>query len=170
MTVIQQEEQRVGIFIDTQNIYHSARNLFNKKVNFDAVVKKALGKRKLVRAIAYVITTENGDETMFLEALRKIGVETACKDLQIFPGGSKKADWDVGIVVDAITLAPKLDVIILVSGDGDFIPAVEYLRSLGCQVEAVAFSQSCSSKLQQVVDHFTDLSINYKDYLLNGNR
>lgn len=166
MAVIQQVEQRVGIFIDTQNIYHSARNLYGAKVDFGAVMKKALGKRRLVRAIAYVITTDAGDETMFLEALEKIGVETMSKELQVFPGGFKKADWDVGIVVDAITLAPKLDVIIIVSGDGDFVPAIDYLKMQGCQVEVVAFSQSASSRIQQAADHFTDLSIDADKYLL----
>ena len=166
MAVIQHAEQRVGIFIDTQNIYHSSRNLYGAKVDFSAVVKKALGKRRLVRAIAYVITTDAGDETMFLEALQKIGVETMSKDLQVFAGGFKKADWDVGIVIDAITLAPKLDVIVFVSGDGDFVPAVNYLKMQGCQVEVVAFSQSASSRLQQTADQFTDLSEDPDQYLI----
>ena len=168
MSVIKQEEQRVGVFIDTQNLYHSAKNLYNKKVNFSEVLKKSLGNRRLVRALAYVITTGSGDETSFLEALEKMGVETVSKDLQIFPGGTKKADWDIGIVVDAISLAPKLDVVVLVTGDGDFVPAVHYLKFLGCQVEVVAFGKSCSSKLKDAADLLTDLSDDTKKYLING--
>src|SRR3989338_6116911 len=128
MTVIKHKEQRVGVFIDTQNLYHSARNLYKARVNFGAVLKDAVMGRKLVRAVAYVITTEAGDEKNFFEALSKLGIETKTKDLQIFAGGVKKGDWDVGITVDAITMAPKLDAVILVSGDGDFVPLVEYLR------------------------------------------
>ena len=96
MTVIKHKEQRVGVFIDTQNLYHSARNLYQARVNFGAVLKDAVAGRKLVRAVAYVITTEAGDEKNFFEALSKLGIETKTKDLQIFAGGAKKADWDTG--------------------------------------------------------------------------
>src|SRR3989344_2098290 len=120
MTVIKHKEQRVGIFIDTQNLYHSAKNLYKSKVNFGQIVKDAAAGRSLIRAVAYVITTESGDEKSFFEALEKVGIETKTKNLQIFAGGAKKADWDVGLAVDAIKLAPKLDAVVLVSGDGDF--------------------------------------------------
>ena len=101
-------DQRVAVFIDTQNLYHSAKNLYNTKVNFGAIMDTVVGKRKLIRALAYVITTEAGDETQFFEALTKLGIETKTKDLQVFYGGAKKADWDVGLAVDAIRLAPKV--------------------------------------------------------------
>jgi uncharacterized LabA/DUF88 family protein len=167
MTVIKHKEQRVGVFIDTQNLYHSARNLYQARVNFGAVLKDAVAGRKLVRAVAYVITTEAGDEKNFFEALAKQGIETKTKDLQIFSGGSKKADWDVGLAVDAITMAPKLDTVILVSGDGDFIPLVEYLRiHSGIQVEVVSFGKSTSGKLREAVDDFVDLSENPRKYLM----
>ncbi len=166
MTVIKHKEQRVGVFIDTQNLYHSARNLYKARVNFGAVVKDAVAGRKLVRAVAYVITTEAGDEKNFFEALEKIGIETKTKDLQIFAGGSKKADWDVGLAVDAIKMAARLDSVVIVSGDGDFIPLVEYLQSIGVQVEVVSFGKSTSGKLREVVDDFVDLSDNPKKYLI----
>src|SRR3989338_6979039 len=107
MTGIKHKEQRVGGFIDTQKLYHSARNLYKARVNFGAVLKDAVAGRRLVRAVAYVITTEAQDEKAFFEALGKLGIETKTKDLQIFAGGAKKADWDVGLAVDAIKLAPK---------------------------------------------------------------
>ena len=166
MTVIKHKEQRVGVFIDTQNLYHSARNLYKARVNFGAVVKDAVAGRKLVRAVAYVITTEAGDEKNFFEALEKIGIETKTKDLQIFAGGSKKADWDVGLAVDASKMAARLDSVVIVSGDGDFIPLVEYLQSIGVQVEVVSFGKSTSGKLREVVDDFVDLSDNPKKYLI----
>jgi uncharacterized LabA/DUF88 family protein len=167
MAVIKHKEQRVGVFIDTQNLYHTARNLYNARVNFGSVVKDVVAGRKLVRAVAYVITTEAGDEKNFFEALAKLGIETKTKDLQIFAGGSKKADWDVGLAVDAIKMSARLDSVVIVSGDGDFIPLVEYLQSIGVQVEVASFGKSTSGKLKEAVDDFVDLSENPRKYLLN---
>lgn len=166
MSVIKHAEQRVAIFIDTQNLYHSAKNIYKSKVNFDAVVKAALGDRKLVRALSYVVTTESGEESAFFEALEKIGIEVKTKDLQIFFGGAKKADWDVGMAIDAIKLSSKVDAIVLATGDGDFIPLVEYVRSQGCQVEAITFGRSCSSRLREFVDDFIDMDDDPKRYLI----
>ena len=168
MTVIKHKEQRVGVFIDTQNLYHSARNLYNARVNFGTVVKDAVAGRKLVRAVAYVITTEAGDEKNFFEALEKLGIETKTKDLQIFPGGAKKADWDVGLAVDAIKMASRLDCVVIASGDGDFVPLVEYLQTLGIQVEVVSFGKSTSGKLREVADAFVDLSAEPRKFLIGA--
>jgi uncharacterized LabA/DUF88 family protein len=169
MSVIKHKEQRVGIFIDTQNLYHTAKNLYHARVNFGQIVKDALGDRSLIRAVAYVITTEAGDEKAFFEALTKMGIEAKTKDLQIFAGGSKKADWDVGMAIDAVKLAPKLDAVVLVTGDGDFVPLVEYLQMhSGCQVEAVSFGKSTSSKLREAVDDFIDLDQNPRKYLIGS--
>lgn len=168
MAVIKHKDQRVGVLIDAQNLYHSAKNLYSCKVNFGAVLGHAVAERKLIRALAYVISTESGDETTFFEALTKTGIETKTKDLQVFYGGQKKADWDVGIAVDAIRMAPKLDTIILVTGDGDFAPLVEYLKfNEGVQVEVVSFGQSTSSKLKEVTDAFLDLSLEPQKFLIN---
>ena len=166
MTVIKHKEQSVGVFIDTQNLYHSARNLYKARVNFGAVLKDAVAGRKLVRAVAYVITTEAGDEKNFFEALTKLGIETKTKDLQIFHTGTKKGDWDVGLTVDAIKMAPRLDSVVIISGDGDFIPLVEYLQTIGVQVEVVSFGKSTSGKLREAVDDFVDLSENPRKYLI----
>ncbi len=168
MTVIKHKEQRVGVFIDTQNLYHSARNLYKARVNFGAVVRDVVAGRKLVRAVAYVITTEAGDEKNFFEALEKSGIETKTKDLQIFASGSKKADWDVGLAVDAIKMSPRLDCVVIASGDGDFVPLVEYLQTNGVQVEVVSFGQSTSGKLREAVDEFVDLSDNPRKYLMGA--
>lgn len=171
MSVIKHIEQRVGIFIDAQNLYHSAKNLYHSKVNFGQIVKDALGDRKLVRAVAYVIATESGEEKGFFDALEKMGIETKVKDLQVFSSGAKKADWDVGLAIDAVKLAPKLDTIIIVAGDGDFIPLVQYLQiSHGCQVEVASFGKSTSSKLIEAADHFMDLDQNAHKYLLRVGR
>lgn len=165
MAVIKHKEQRVGIFIDTQNLYHSAKNLYKAKVNFGEMVKTALADRVLIRAVAYVITTEGGDEQSFFEALEKSGIETKTKDLQIFWGGAKKADWDVGLAVDAIKMAGKLDTVIIASGDGDFVPLVEYLKT-SCQVEVISFGRSSSAKLKEVADDFIDMDDDPRKYLI----
>ena len=161
--MIKHKDQRVGVLVDVSNMYHSAKNLYKKRVNFKEVLKQAVDGRKLIRATAYVIKTENEEGVSFFEALSKQGFEVAMKDLQIFAGGMKKADWDVGIAIDAIKLAPKLDVIVLVSGDGDYLPLVNYLQNTtGCLVELIAFKQTASSKLIERVDDFVNLSDNKK--------
>lgn len=169
MSVIKHKAQRVAVFIDTQNLYHSAKNLYNSKVNFGNIVKDAVAGRELVRAVAYVISTESGEEKAFFEALGKSGIETKVKDLQVFGSGAKKADWDVGLAVDAVKLAPRLDACIIVSGDGDFIPLVEYLQDhSGIQVEVASFGRSTSQKLKEAVDDFLDLSDNPGKYLMRS--
>ena len=166
--MIKRKEQRVGIFVDVQNLYYSAKNLYGRKVNFGEVLKTAVAGRKLIRAIAYVVKAQNIDEQKFFEALDNQGFEVKMKDLQIFYGGHKKGDWDVGIVIDIIRLSPKLDVVVLVTGDGDFIPLVEYLKNHGQYVEVVAFGESASSQLVSEADEFTDLSRQRIKYLLGG--
>lgn len=169
--IIKHKEQRVGVYIDAQNLYHSGKNIYHSKVNFGQILKDALDGRKLVRATAYVIATESGEENAFFEALTKMGIETKIKDLQIFSSGAKKADWDVGLAIDAVKLSPKLDAIILVTGDGDFVPLVEYLQmNQGCQVEVVSFGKSTSSKLIEAADHFMDLDSSPNKYLLRGGK
>lgn len=165
MAVIKQKEQRVVMLIDTQNLYHSAKNLYGAKVNFGAVLKEAVADRHLVRAIAYVITTETEEEKSFFEALNSLGIETKTKDLQVFFGGAKKADWDVGLAVDAIRFASKADSIVIASGDGDFVPLVEYLKFMGTQVEVITFGRSTSSRLKEAADDFIDMCDDPRKYL-----
>lgn len=163
---LKHKNQRVAVLIDVQNLYHSAKNLYRAKVNFEEVLKLAVSKRKLVRAFAYVIRTKSGEEKPFFEALTKIGIETRVKDLQEFYGGLKKADWDVGIAIDAIKTAPSVDVIVLASGDGDFVPLAEYLKYQGKRVEIIAFSKSASLKLKETADDFAGLEEKPKRYLI----
>lgn len=166
--MITYKEQRVGVFIDVQNMYYSAKNLYNAKVNFGNILETAVGNRKLIRAIAYVVKTKTGEEKPFFEALEKLGLETQEKELMVYDG-VKKADWDVGICIDSISMADRLDVIVLVSGDGDFIPLVQYLKmNKGCRVEAIAFRETTSTKLTEATDEFTDLSHDKRKYLISA--
>ncbi|MDO9399357.1 MAG: NYN domain-containing protein [bacterium] len=161
------KEQRVGVLVDIQNLYYSAKVLHKKKVNFGQILKEAVGDRKLIRAIAYGIKTLEGQEEKFFEALEKQGFEVKTKDLQIFPGGAKKGDWDVGIAMDAIKMSKSLDVIVLVAGDGDYIPLVNYIQSTtGCRMEGIAFLESTSKKLVEELDSFINLSENKKKFLI----
>lgn len=165
MSVIKHKDQTIAVFIDVQNLYYSARHLYQKKVNFSEILKAAISKRKLIRAIAYVVKTKTGEEKPFFEALVRAGIETKERELQEFFGGAKKADWDVGITIDMVRIAPMVNAIVLVSGDGDYIPVIEYLKGQGKQVEVIAFGKSASSKLREVADDFIDLSEQSK-YLL----
>jgi uncharacterized LabA/DUF88 family protein len=181
--------QRVGIFVDVSNLYHSAKNLYQGRVNYAELIKYLVGGRQLIRAMAYVVKSEgvepqhahvttghakaisaapvpasdmNGgagsSEASFFEALEKAGLELRMKDLQIFAGGMKKGDWDVGMAVDAIRMMPSLDVVILVTGDGDFIPLVNYLKWGGGKVvEVASFRRSASSKIVEAADTFINI-------------
>lgn len=156
--MIKHKEQRVGVLVDVSNMYHSAKNLYNAHVNYKEILKQSVANRKLIRAIAYGVRTEKEDENPFFEALTREGFEVKLKDLQIFTGGMKKADWDVGIAIDAVKLSEKLDVIVLISGDGDYLPLVEYLQNTkGCLVEVLAFRKSASNVLMEEADDFIDL-------------
>ena len=167
MSVIKHKAQRVAVLMDVQNLYHSARNLSHARVNFKEVLKTAVAGRNLVRALAYVIRTETGEEKTFLDALTKMGIETRIKDLQIFPGGVKKADWDVGMAMDAVKLGNRIDALVLMSGDGDFIPLIDHLHEVnGIQVEVVAFARSSSQKLKEVADDFIDIGSDPRKYLM----
>ena len=151
--------QRVGIFFDVQNIYHSAKHLYNSRVNFEKLIKELVGTRTLIRAVAYVVKSDAvPGEQSFFEALEKVGMELRVKDLQVYASGAKKGDWDVGLTVDAIRIPPVLDVVILITGDGDFVPLVEYLRwGMGKQVEVCAFGKTTSARLIEATDKFIDL-------------
>ena len=154
--------------IDVQNLYYSARNLYHQKVNFSEVLKQGVSGRKFIRAFAYVVRTKTGEEKPFFDALIKLGIETRVRDLQEFYGGAKKADWDVGIVIDAIRTAASLDVIVLCSGDGDFIPLVEYLKNQGKRVEVASFGKTTSLKLKEAADEFIDLDLEPGKFLLKN--
>jgi uncharacterized LabA/DUF88 family protein len=167
MSIPKHKNQRVAVLIDVQNMYHSAKHIYNGRANFKEILKAAVASRQLIRAVAYVIKTESGEESPFFEALSKMGIELKVKDLQIFPGGMKKADWDVGLAIDAIRLAEMaIDAIVLVTGDGDNVPLVEYLKGKGRQVEVVAFGKSTSARLREAADDFIDLGEDIRRFVI----
>jgi len=147
-------------------MYYSAKQLYHKKVNFTSILNQAVSNRKLTRAIAYVIKTDIKEEVNFHDALNKIGIEVKAKDLQIFLGGAKKGDWDIGIAMDAVRLSPKVDVVVLVSGDGDFKDLLQYLQSHGCRGEVIAFGRTASKHLKETADDYHDMDKNPSKYLI----
>lgn len=164
--IVKNPDQRVAVLVDVQNLYYSAKNLYKARVNYKNLLKLIVKDRLLVRAIAYVIRAEESRESDFFEALNSAGFEVKEKDLQVFIGGAKKGDWDLGIAMDAIRLGQKVDSIILVSGDGDFQPAVNYLQqSSGCLVEVVAFRKTSNNELIKMADDFINIEDHTKQLL-----
>jgi len=146
--------QRVGVFVDVQNMFYSAKHLRNSKINFAKLMERAVRGRQLIRAICYTVENEDHDQSNFTEMLRSNGYEIKSKVLRTRGDGSAKADWDMGIAIDAISLAEKLDIVVIVSGDGDFIDLVNHLKSRGCFVEAISFERSTCDDLIEAVDYF----------------
>lgn len=149
--------QRVVVLVDNQNIYHSAQNLVNSNVDYGELLKHVLGDRTLIRAIAYDITSERHKEKAFFRSLRSVGFEVKVKELKEFTNGSRKGDWDMGIAIDAIALSGKADVLVLVSGDGDFVDLVEMLKARGVRVEVVSFGGSTAAELVEASNDHTDI-------------
>lgn len=161
-------DQRIAVFFDVQNLYYSAKALYDAKVNFAEILNTATAGRKLVRAIAYTVKADMPEEQSFFDALEKLGIEVKTKELQTFVNGTKKGDWDVGIAVDILKMAPKLDAVVLCSGDGDFQVLLHHAKAEGCRVEVISFGRSTSGKLVEEADDFIDLDNDNKRYLLRA--
>ncbi len=161
-------DQRVAFLIDTQNMYHSAKHIHGARLNFGRAVDLVADHRPIIRAIAYVAKSKSGEEQGFFDALQNAGIELKSKDVQEFASGAKKADWDVGMAVDAVKLGEKVDVIVLMTGDGDFVPLVEYLHGRGVIVEVAAFAESTNAELKDVCDRFFDISSEGEELLMGG--
>lgn len=163
---MQRTHQRVGVFVDVQNMYYSARALYDQRVDFGEILKEAVGDRQLIRAFAYVIEAGKEEEGKFFDALVDRGYTLRSKELLRFHGGNEKGDWDIGMAIDMIKLADKLDAVVLVSGDGDFADVLYYLKSKGVQCEVMAFGSSASSQLREAADAVLDLSENLGRFLI----
>ncbi len=159
------KNQRVALFVDIQNMYYSAKNMYDGKVNYRNILKAAQDKRKLIRALAYVIKASTKNEDNFFDALEDMGFFVKRKDLKKFHGGAKKGDWDMGIAIDAIELSEKIDVAVLVTGDGDFTSLVNHIKAKGVQVEVMSFKKSTASELIEASDVYIDLAQNQKKFL-----
>ncbi len=147
--------QRLGIFVDVQNMFYSAKALHQSKIDYSKLLQEIVCNRDLVRAIAYVVHKPDADQSGFTDALERLGYEIKTKELRLRPDGTAKGDWDMGIAIDTIAMAPKLDTVVLVTGDGDFAPLVEMLKAQGCRVEVVSFRKSTAIELIEASTQYT---------------
>jgi uncharacterized LabA/DUF88 family protein len=149
--------QRVAVFVDELNMYWSAKSMYQKKVNYQALLEKIASGRSLVRATAYIIRTAETDQSQFVHLLHQAGYEVKIKDLRKFPDGTAKGDWDMGLAIDAISMADRVDVIALASGDGDFCDLVRHLKARGVRVEVYAFMGTAAEDLRLTATEFSPL-------------
>jgi uncharacterized LabA/DUF88 family protein len=153
--------ERVGVFVDVANLLYSARTL-RMTVDFGKLLDFLRGNRRLVRAQAYCPTSpQPGDEQMFLQAVKGLGYRITTKNYKTFSSGAKKADLDLDLCMDVVRLVDgrAVDCIVLVSGDSDFMPMLDYCSDHGVRVEVAAFDESMSATLRQSCDLFINLSM-----------
>lgn len=157
-------DQRVGIFVDVQNMFYAAKHLYNSKLNFARLLDYIARGRPLVRSIAYVVQTPEIDQSNFLTMLRANAYEIRSKDLKQRPDGSCKGDWDMGLALDALAMSERLDVVAIVSGDGDFVDLVNFLKARGVRVEVYSFPYSTAEELRHAATEYfqmgTEIVIN----------
>lgn len=151
---------RVGLFVDVQNMYYAARGR-NARLDFGALMAATTRDRRLVRAVAYVVQNRDVDQSGFVSMLKQKNYEVKRKDLKVRGDGSSKADWDMEIALDILGLAGSLEVVVLVSGDGDFTPLVGRVRALGPRVEVYSFPGSTSMDLIEASDRHVPLDESY---------
>ena len=150
---------RVGVFVDVQNMFYSARQL-GGRLDFEKLLEVTVAGRRLVRAIAYVVTTPEVDQSKFVTMLRQKGYEVKIKELRKRIDGSAKGDWDMGMAIDIVRLSESLDVVVLVSGDGDFVDLVNLIKTKGPRVEVFSFDQNTSRDLIEAADAYYPIGEN----------
>lgn len=156
-------EQRVGLFVDTQNLYYAARDIFSRHVDYRRLLDLAERGRRLSAATAYVVERE-GESTAygFVTKLSRLGYRVRRRTVRIHRSGSDgrqllEGDWDMGIAADIVRAWDGLEVVVLASGDGDFVPMLELAQQRGCRVEVLAFSGSAAQSLLDLADASIDL-------------
>jgi len=152
--------ERVGVFVDVANLVYSARSL-RIEMDFGRLLNFLHGNRRLIRAHAYAPTSPDGIEQSFLPAVKGLGYRITTKNYKTFASGAKKADLDLDMCMDVVRLveAGALDTVVLVSGDSDFLPLLEYCSDHGVRVEVAAFDDSAALILRQSCDLFINLSL-----------
>ncbi|WP_300524521.1 NYN domain-containing protein [Alcanivorax sp.] len=119
---------RIAVFADVQNIYYTTRQAFGRQFNYRALWEQLCNQGEVVSAIAYATHRGDDGQTKFQDALKHIGFTVKLKPYIQRSDGSSKGDWDVGIAVDVMTLAPQVDTVVLLSGDGDFDVLLERIN------------------------------------------
>lgn len=146
---------KVAIFVDVQNIYYTSRQVFKRNFDYNAFWASATKDRQVTQAFAYAIDRGDQKQHEFQNILRAIGFEVKLKPFIQRSDGSAKGDWDVGITIDAMEYSPDADVIVLVSGDGDFDLLVNKLRiDKGKRVEVYGVANLSANSLIQAASEF----------------
>ena len=149
--------KNVAVFVDVANLYYSARGQ-EVDVDYVALLKAATKGRDLIRAYAYSgLDPENENQRKFIDFLFKNGYKVVHKDIRKFGDGRVKANLDIELVVDLFRLAKRMDIAVIVSGDGDFAPAIRALQDEGVRCEVISFRPNTSSDLIAVADEFIDI-------------
>jgi uncharacterized LabA/DUF88 family protein len=151
--------QRLGIFVDVQNMFYSAKQFHQGKIDYGRMLREIAGQRQLIRAIAYIVQKADINQDSFYSALQNLGYEIKIRELRARPESEAKnavakGSWETGLSIDAISMARKLDTIALVAGDGDYVPLAEGLKLRGCRVEVYSFERSTASELIRAADQF----------------
>jgi uncharacterized LabA/DUF88 family protein len=144
--------QRVAILVDAANIFMRCLET-GIRLDYSRVIER-LNSRQILRCIFYHVEIDATREAGFIQKIRSMGYEVKTKQLKVYPDGTRKADMDVDLTIDAVCLADKVDVICIVSCDGDYVPLVYYLKSRGLKAEAMGFERCTSHRLKEAVDEF----------------
>jgi uncharacterized LabA/DUF88 family protein len=155
--------ERIGVFIDVQNVYYGARQL-KGKLDFDALMQAAVEDRRLIQATAYVVESKEIDQSGFIALLEQRGIEVRRKTLQVRADGSMKGDWDMELALDILEAVPGLDVVVLVSGDGDFTSLLKRVKRQGPRVEVIGFPRNTAKSLIGAADRFVGLDRKFMIY------
>jgi len=155
---IPRDQLRVGIFVDVQNMFYAAKKLDGARINYEAMLDNIVSGRRLIKAVAYIVESSEIDQSGFISVLEKKGYQVRRKELKSFGDGTAKGDWDMGMAIDMIEMASQLDVVALVSGDGDFVSLVRLIKKIGPRVELYAFGHNLSTELREVSDQFFEIS------------
>lgn len=154
------KKERIAIFVDSQNLYYSARMGYAAKVNYEKLLKLITENRNLIKAYAYIVQAPDGDVKPFATSLERIGYIVKIKDVRTRSDGSAKANWDMGMALDILGILDRVDTIILASGDGDFVPLVDFIKTKNKRVEIFAFAENTAYDLKEKADKFKPLGEN----------
>jgi uncharacterized LabA/DUF88 family protein len=154
------KKERIALFVDSQNLYYSARMGYAAKVNYEKLIRLITENRKMVKAFAYIVQPPEGDVKPFATSLERIGYIVKTKDVRTRSDGSAKANWDMGIALDILGILDHVDTIVLASGDGDFAPLVDFIKGKNKRVEIFAFADNTAYDLKEKADKFVPLGEN----------
>jgi len=153
--------EKVAIFVDVQNVYYTTRQAWQRNFDYNAFWSEATANREVVQACAYATGRGDDKQTQFQNILRGIGFEVKLKPFIRRADGSAKGDWDVGITLDVMEYAPQVDVVVLVSGDGDFDLLVDRIRTrFGVVTEVYGVPQLTAASLIRSASRFVSIEEN----------